>query len=97
MRIIIFILCFNSSLLDASDHSKEDVEEDRIVLIVGSKEHHNFERWFNEEDLKIIEETGTEVSYTDNPEEILPVFHNWKSCILVITNLSGSGTAQWYF
>lgn len=32
--------------------------------------HHNFERWFNLEDSRIIAETGANVRYTDEPEYI---------------------------
>lgn len=43
-----------------------------MVLIVGGHEHHDFERWFNEEDSATIAKTGATVSYTDEPDAILP-------------------------
>lgn len=42
------------------------------ILIVGGGEHHDFDRWFDREDREILSETGAEVRYTDNPDEILP-------------------------
>lgn len=42
------------------------------VLIVGGHDHHDFDRWFDEEDSGIIAETGATVSYTDDPDAILP-------------------------
>ena len=51
----------------------QPAEEDSLsVLIVGGGMHHDFEQWFNEEDQKIISGTSASVSYTDNPNEILP-------------------------
>lgn len=70
--IMFLFLCLNSFLHTESEHSKKYIEEDSEVLIVGGHSDHDFDRWFNEEDSKIIKETGANVSYTDNPEEILP-------------------------
>lgn len=45
------------------------------VLIVGGGASHNFERWFNLADSKILSDAGANVRYTDNVEyvrEILP-------------------------
>jgi uncharacterized protein len=43
------------------------------ALIVGGDSHHDFDRWFNQEDVKILEGTGrVSARYTDKPETILP-------------------------
>lgn len=42
------------------------------VLIVGGHDHHDFDRWFDEEDSRIISETGANVGYTDEPDAVLP-------------------------
>jgi len=42
------------------------------VLIFGGGDHHDFDRWFNEEDSTIIAGTGADVRYTDDPSEVLP-------------------------
>ncbi|MDR8390192.1 ThuA domain-containing protein [Aliifodinibius sp. S!AR15-10] len=43
------------------------------VLIVGGGSAHDFDRWFNLEDSKIIAETGAFVRYTDQPENVGPL------------------------
>ncbi len=52
------------------------IEKDRPeILIVGGGSSHNFERWFNLEDSKILADAGANVRYTDNIEyitELLP-------------------------
>lgn len=49
-----------------------DANAPHKVLIVGGHDAHDFDRWFDEEDSEIIAETGANVSYTDDPEAILP-------------------------
>lgn len=53
-----------------------DLPNDRPeILIVGGGASHDFERWFNLEDSKILSDAGANVRYTDNVEyikEILP-------------------------
>lgn len=62
-----------SRLLHAINSVGQTVTNDSLsVLIVGGGSHHDFDRWFNEEDSKIIEEAGAEVTYTDDPDAILP-------------------------
>lgn len=46
---------------------------DISVLIVGGGSSHDFDRWFNLEDSKIIAEMGAYVQYTDQPQNILAV------------------------
>lgn len=52
------------------------IEKERPeILIVGGGSSHNFERWFNLEDSKILSDAGANVRYTDNVEyirELLP-------------------------
>lgn len=67
--MIISVIPLNNQLLAFSLSSEGD---SLSVLIVGGGMHHSFERWFDEEDQKIISETGASVSYTDNPDEIQP-------------------------
>ena len=67
--VMVFVIPLNNQL-QAFSHSSEG--DSLSVLIVGGGMHHDFERWFNEEDQKIISETGASVSYTDKPNEILP-------------------------
>src|SRR5690625_3575666 len=43
------------------------------ILIVGGGGSHDFDRWFNLEDSKILAETGANVRYTDQPKNILAV------------------------
>jgi type 1 glutamine amidotransferase len=52
-----------------------DAEARPEVLIVGGGSSHNFERWFNLEDSRILADAGANVRYTDDPEyikELLP-------------------------
>lgn len=49
-----------------------NIEETPQILIVGGHDAHDFDRWFDEEDSKIISETGAKVSYTDDPDAVLP-------------------------
>ncbi|NBC64862.1 MAG: ThuA domain-containing protein [Bacteroidetes bacterium] len=67
--LISFVIGTIASKIILEDAQSESHE----VLIVGGGTHHDFERWFNEEDKKIISETGASVSYTDEPDEILPM------------------------
>lgn len=61
---------------DQTKGSKIDLPEDRPeILIVGGGASHNFERWFNLADTKILFDAGANVRYTDDVEyvrEILP-------------------------
>lgn len=59
---------YSSSNSGAADSTGDPLQ----VLIVGGHDAHDFDRWFDEEDSKIIAETGASVSYTDNPEAVLP-------------------------
>lgn len=43
------------------------------VLIVGGGSSHNFERWFNLEDSKILSDAGANVRYTNNVEYIIEI------------------------
>lgn len=70
--LISFFLLANSTFSQESDHQTEQPQDPPDVLIVGGGMHHDFDRWFGEEDQKIISETGAAVSYTNNPDEILP-------------------------
>ncbi len=47
-----------------------DVNERPEVLIVGGGSSHDFERWFNLEDSKILAGAGANVRYTDDVEHI---------------------------
>lgn len=40
------------------------------ILIVGGDQHHDFDRWFNQEDAATLEAAGYEVSYTDDPAAV---------------------------
>lgn len=70
--IMLLFLFFNNLLPVAIEYSKEINKIDSEVLIVGGHDDHDFDRWFNEEDSKIIEDTGANVSYTNDPNAILP-------------------------
>lgn len=43
------------------------------VLILGGGDHHDFDRWFHQEDSTLIASAGAVVEYTDDPESVLPV------------------------
>lgn len=56
-------------------HKINRPEERPEILIVGGGGSHDFERWFNLEDSRILSDAGANVRYTDNVEyikEILP-------------------------
>lgn len=55
-----------------SDDREAAYEETPEVLIFGGGDHHDFDRWFNIEDSTIIAETGANVRYTDNPDDVIP-------------------------
>lgn len=40
------------------------------ILIVGGGMHHDFARWFGEEDLELFSQTGASVRYTEDPGEV---------------------------
>src|SRR2546428_1732187 len=43
------------------------------VLIVGGGSSHDFDRWFNQEDSKILSAAGrATVTYTDKPDDVQP-------------------------
>jgi len=47
------------------------------VLIVGGGSSHDFNRWFNEEDVKTLSADGrASVKYTDKPADILPALND---------------------
>lgn len=65
--ILIFLtISFVSCSSEAESVQTSDQPE---VLIFGGGDHHDFDRWFNEEDSTIIAGTGASVSYTDDPAE----------------------------
>jgi len=70
---IVFV-CFIISILtfNACQNEGETPQEPVQVLIFGGGDHHDFDRWFHEEDRAIIERTGAEVTYTDNPDDVIP-------------------------
>lgn len=69
---LIFFASFLMSMTGYEIKPDEAQNDPPEVLIVGGGMHHDFDRWFGEEDQKIISETGAAVSYMDNPDEILP-------------------------
>ena len=42
------------------------------VLIVGGGSSHDFDRWFDQEDSATLTSAGFDVTYTDNPSDVLP-------------------------
>lgn len=69
ITIFIYLSFFITPYHSDATYNSEDEPQ---VLIVGGHDAHDFDRWFNEEDSKIIAETGANVNYTDEPESILP-------------------------
>jgi uncharacterized protein len=67
-QVLCFVLISSAGFLLSCTSEPEPPH----VLIVGGHEHHDFDRWFNEEDSAIIAETGARVIYTDEPDAILP-------------------------
>ena len=65
------MLTFSSLLISCGADETEPISP--RVLIVGGHDHHDFDRWFNEADSTTIAETGARVSYTDDPDAILPL------------------------
>lgn len=59
----------------ASEKIKKDGNQNitPTILIVGGGGSHDFDRWFNLEDSKILTEAGANVRYTDQPKNILAV------------------------
>jgi len=66
---LVLLLSLTFAACDATIHE----EASPTVLIVGGHDHHDFDRWFDEEDTAILSETGAQVSYTDQPDEVLPL------------------------
>lgn len=64
--LLTLVLVSVESLAQQKYHSSE-------ILIVGGGTHHNFDRWFNLEDSKILAEAGAETRYTEYPEHIQEV------------------------
>lgn len=68
----LFLLLWLSSIgwlaaQPAADHKK------LRVLIVGGGTHHDFDRWFNQADIAILNGTGTaQAEYTDQIDAVLP-------------------------
>lgn len=48
----------------------QQTDQNTDILIVGGGTHHNFDRWFNLEDSKILAEAGAVTRYTEYPEHI---------------------------
>lgn len=42
------------------------------ILTFGGGQHHDFEQWTNEADTATLEEIGATVTYTEDPDDILP-------------------------
>ncbi len=63
---LFLIVAVTTAVAQQSDYN-------RNVLIVGGGTHHNFDRWFNLEDSKILAEVGAEARYTEYPENIQEV------------------------
>lgn len=70
--ILSFTLFF---LLISGETMAQQENRSSDILIVGGGTHHNFDRWFNLEDSKILSEVGAETRYTEYPgniKDILP-------------------------
>lgn len=70
-KIIIPFVLFSIVAISAVAQSSH---ESSNVLIVGGGSSHDFDRWFNLEDSKIIAETGAMVRYTAQPGNIERLF-----------------------
>lgn len=72
--IVLILLCvFSACASDAPESATETSEtEARKVLIVGGGSSHDFDRWFNQEDSATLEAAGFDVTYTDEPADVLP-------------------------
>lgn len=68
ITVFIYLSFFVTLYHSGATYNTDDTLQ---VLIVGGHDAHDFDRWFDEEDSKIIAETGANVSYTDEPESIL--------------------------
>jgi len=67
----------SGALLAAESSGKGGATGTTRVLIVGGGSSHDFDRWFNQEDLKTLSAGGkTSVTYTDRPDDVLPVLKN---------------------
>ncbi len=80
MRTRYIVNCTKSSsillliaLLAVTTAVAQQPEYNSNILIVGGGTHHNFDRWFNLEDSKILAEIGAETRYTEYPEHIQEV------------------------
>lgn len=69
LSLLYLILLMVSFISCSSDAESVQTTDQPSVLIFGGGDHHNFERWFNEEDSTIIAGTGASVSYTSDPAE----------------------------
>jgi len=67
LSVFVFLAACSSN--DTETASSEPPE----VLIFSGGDWHDFERWFMEEDSKIMTEAGANVRATDNPDDVLPM------------------------
>ena len=79
---LVFI-CMPALIMCSAEEVDEEIASPEI-LIVGGHDAHDFDRWFNEEDSKTLSEIGANVSYTDDPEAVLPQLPNLD--ILYLSN-----------
>ncbi len=52
--------------------AKTETSTSKKVLIVGGGSSHDFDRWFDQEDSATLTDAGFDVTYTDNPDAVLP-------------------------
>lgn len=71
---VITMLLFSPRLfaMESVYHQQIMGKDSLNILIVGGGSHHDFDRWFNQEDSAILTQEGAVVDYTDEPSAILP-------------------------
>ena len=103
MRTLLFLSCIFlliSCTSDAPETADEAVPTaaQKKILIVGGDQHHDFDQWFNQVDSATLTAAGFDVTYTDNPAEVLPALADTD--LLYLSNnqaLSDSALRQGIF
>jgi type 1 glutamine amidotransferase len=70
---VMVLMTMLMSIVGAVPAMAQQTSNSSNILIVGGGTHHDFDRWFNLEDTKILSEVAALVRYTDQPKNIRPV------------------------